>query len=209
MISFFKNEITEYSNMICSFCRLEGGEIWEKVKEGQPTVTYNRCSTCKTISKKCKKGKSMYYSIEQTVYVPGDKIDLNLNSKVSSDPRLLVLDYHNVTDLFNPEELTEILKNLKIPVIILSYVGSTTITRINTHAEVLDYKLPGWLCFQKKETADPGSKGHFLGILKEQGFRPILFDDSEDNIMSALAADCDARLITSRDDVKVEVGKLL
>lgn len=184
----------------CSFCLNEcDGSLWKE---------YIRCDYCKKLQKLCKKDNGIYYHIKTQTYFYGVDINLNIDINNSDDKRLLVLDFHNVCDLFKPDDLYKVLENVSIPIIILSHVGTTTQTRINAHHEILEYKYDSWFCFKKKNNANPGTKGHFMSMLKTKGFLPILLDDSQDNIDSALSADCKAHLILDIQNVKDVIQNL-
>lgn len=166
----------------CLYCK-----NWEQPKKEQSIS--EKCTPCKQVSKKCKKGSGLYYQIalkqkEGGVYLSGDEL---AETTLSSNKECIVFDYHNVTDLFTPEEFVQLVKpfidNYKI--FILSYVGSTSKTRIEADEDIRKImislpKLQGFLCFRRGDTSQPGNKGGFIKSLKSKN--TTFFDDSEDHI---------------------------
>lgn len=183
----------------CAFCQLDSGSSWTN-NTGQ---TFIRCEKCRTLSKECRKGTGLFFNVQDHTLHSGDHLSLPL-----SPGRVLVLDLHGVVDLLPPEQLRAA---VKVPAIILSFVGSTTDRRIEAHQyikSVLGENIhDGWMCFHKRNTALPGTKGGFMKCLTAQGFTPVLFDDSLDNCQSAADAGCEFRLIDSVDTLLKELAQ--
>lgn len=154
----------------CSFCRISEGVPWKE---------FSLCNTCKKLSKKISKSEGIYYDVLNTKYITGDEIPGFSNATI--------LDLHGVADLLTPEELP------KGNIIILSYVGTTTQTRITAHNDIMLFKDTiegGYLCFRKEPTLHTGNKGHFIMKMCNNGGSCKLFvDDSEDNCSSVLHAE--------------------
>lgn len=82
---------------------------------------------------------------------------------------------------------------------VLSYVGSTTSTRIGADRDIYELQrlvpgLHGYLCFRRDERASPGSKGGFIQSL---GMEEVHFyDDGKDHVDSGTAAGANAVLVS-------------
>jgi hypothetical protein len=155
------------SKTSCTFCKTSEGEPWKE---------FIVCNTCKKVSKKASKGEGVYFDVFNSKYITGD--DIPGFSDVT------ILDLHGVADLLTPEEMPE------GNIIILSYVGSTTNTRITAHDDIMSRKdtiKGGYLCFKKGPTLHTGNKGHFIMKMCNNGGNCTLFvDDSEENCASVL-----------------------
>lgn len=199
--------------LTCEFCKSK--EYVEELER------WTVCRSCKQVSKKCRKGSGLYYRIADPgagegvagVYVTGD--DLSDLAKSVGRPAL-VFDLHNVVDRFTPEEFAELVapfvKSHSLHV--LSYVGSTTSTRVDADADIqarmaLVPELQGWLCFRRSESVEPGNKGGFIRALGASSV--CFFDDSSDHVASGLAAGADSVLVPTNSEsaAKQVIGKKL
>ena len=143
--------------MQCEFCKsgvgVSVGERW--------TI----CRLCKQVSKKCGKGSGQYYRIadgakDAGTYLSGDEL-ADVGAAVGR--KALVFDFHNVVDRFTPEEFAEMIKPFadNHALFVLSYVGSTTRTRVEADADirarmVLVPGLQGYLCFRRSDKVEQG-----------------------------------------------------
>lgn len=188
--------------LTCEFCKSK-----ENVEELE---RWTACRSCKQVSKKCRKGSGLYYQIADPtagvgaagVYVTGDQLP---DVAKSVGRPALVFDFHNVTDRFTPEKFAELVapfvKSHSLHV--LSYVGSTTSTRVGADADIqarmaLVPELQGWLCFRRSEAVEPGNKGGFIRALGASGV--CFFDDSSDHVASGLAAGADSVLVPTNSE---------
>ena len=192
--------------LICSFCLNE-----RKVKDFRDE--YLICNICEQIYQLSRIDDSVYYHVATKQYFKGNDFTLDLGSyndtiKETGDNRILILDFHKVCDLYKPEDLKDLLNRVSIPIFILSYVGPTSKIRILTHQNILKYDYDSIFCFVKNKKALPGTKGHFMLMLKQQGYEPILLDDSPENIKSAKSANCSGHLIKSTDDIDNVIREL-
>lgn len=199
--------------LVCEFCK--SGENVEELER------WTVCRSCKQVSKKCKKGSGLYYRIADPragvgapgVYVTGDQLPDVANS-VSHDA--LVFDFHNVADRFTPKEFAELVAPFvgSHSLHVLSYVGSTTSTRVEADADIqarmaLVPELQGWLCFYRSEAAKAGNKGGFIRALGATSV--CFFDDSKDHVQSGKDAGADSVLVPSKSapEAKRVIGKKL
>jgi hypothetical protein len=134
------------------------------------------------MSKKCKLEEGTYYSVNDGVYVSGSELNI-----ASTGSKRVVLDLHGVTDLFTTNEFIGLMskKPDDCNVTILSYVGTTTSTRIAAHHQILELAegtgVKGYLCFARSDEPKPGNKGGFVGAMCNVS--DITFaDDSEDHV---------------------------
>lgn len=156
--------------MTCKFC--------------PETKTVNEkgiCDQCRRLSKTCRKGTGIFYNVKTKSYVDGDSL-------IESSP-CIIFDLHGVADLFTVDEFSNLIKPiLNRKVYILSYVGSTTNTRLEA-CEWLEKLLQispnvkPYLCFYRKNVMATGNKGGFISMLSCPNV--IFLDDSEDHFMSA------------------------
>ena len=180
---------------ICSFCLRDYGSPWV-TKRGD---TFSKCTKCAQVSKKCRKGDGIYYSIDDACYLTGTELAAHFADKTKpavdasgteveakAPARQVLLDCHGVLDLFEPDEFKEILSSLPAgtKVAVLSFVGSTTGTRVSAHQQILKYGVPGYLCFARSDTPSPGSKG---GFVQSTGVKLSFADDSTDHVASVKA----------------------
>jgi hypothetical protein len=193
--------------MACSFCQSR----LDVLPKGQ----YQACKACRQVSKRCKKETGLYYNVESKNYVHGD----TLRPRNVPEGRAVVFDLHNVADQFDPEDFVKLIRPLVDKyewVAVLSFVGSTTKTRLDADAQIkkMMYLLPeikGYLCFARKEAADAGTKGGFIRALNVA--ECWFYDDSSDHIASATAAGAHATLIhmdrlTARSQLETAVNAL-
>lgn len=189
--------------LTCEFCK--NGVDVEELK--RCTV----CRNCKQVSKKCRKGSGLYYQIanpraEEGVagaYVTGDEL---AGVAKSLGRPAIVFDFHNVADWFRPEEFAELVAPLvgSHSLHVLSYVGSTTPTRVGVDADIkarmaLVPELQGWLCFHRSEVVEPGNKGGFIQALGATSV--CFFDDSQDHVESGKAAGADSVLVPKNSEL--------
>lgn len=172
--------------MACSFCQCR--DKVNPISNGW----FAACWQCRSVSKKSKK-EPLFYNILEGKYV---------DAPTPRAPRALVLDLHNVCDRFEPKEMAELAAPLAAKgwhVLVLSYVGSTTNTRLGAqdYAAEMHQHLPAldaYLCFQRGEGVLPSNKGGFIAAL---GAAETQFlDDGEDHIASGKAAGAVAHLVT-------------
>ena len=184
--------------MQCEFCK-SGVDVTEGER-------WTICRLCKQVSKKCKKGSGQYYRIadgaaDAGTYLSGDEL---ADAGAAVGRKALVFDYHNVVDRFTPEEFAELTKPFVAShaLFVLSYVGSTTWTRVEADADirarmVLVPGLQGYLCFRRSKTVEPGNKGGFIRALGAANV--WFFDDSPDHVESGKAAGADCLLVSKED----------
>jgi len=199
--------------LTCEFCKSK--ENVEELKQ------WTVCRSCKQVSKKCKKGSGLYYRIADPgagegaagVYVTGD--DVPGVAKSVGRPAL-VFDYHNVADWFGPEEFAELVAPFvrSHSLHVLSYVGSTTPTRVGADADIqarmaVVPELQGWLCFRRSEAAEAGNKGGFIRALGATSV--CFFDDSSDHVASGRAAGADSVQVPKNSELAAKrvIGKKL
>jgi len=197
----------------CEFCK-SGENVQEQER-------WTVCQNCKQVSKKCRKGSGLYYQIADPVagvgaagvYVTGDQLP---DVAKSMGRRALVFDFHNVADRFRPEEFADLVAPFvgSYSLYVLSYVGSTTPTRVEADADIrammaLVPELRGWLCFRRSEAVEPGNKGGFIRALGATSV--CFFDDSEDHVKSGKAAGADSVLVPSKSALEAKrlIGKKL
>lgn len=176
-----KIDSLEYSIIMpCEFCLNDTETSVWKSSRGRE---WNRCTPCAQVSKKCKKGAGIYYSVGDSCYLTGEELAAHYADEAE---RHVLLDLHGVTDLFTPEEFKEIMSVVPEGTVvkILSFVGSTTQTRVDAHHQILEYGVPGYLCFARKDTAGAGSKGGFI-VATGVADALVFADDSEDHVASA------------------------
>lgn len=206
-VSNYNNNQNNIQPLICSFCLNKKKEL--KDFRGE----YLICNICEQIYQLSRTDDSVYYHVATKQYFKGNDFTLDLGNysdtiKETGDNRILILDFHKVCDLYKPEDLKDLLNRVSIPIFILSYVGPTSKIRILTHQNILKYDYDSIFCFVKNKKALPGTKGHFMLMLKQQGYEPILLDDSPENIKSAKSANCSGHLIKSTDDMKTVIREL-
>lgn len=199
--------------LTCEFCK-------SRVSV-QELERWTVCQNCKQVSKKCKKGSGVYYRIADPrtgvgaagVYVTGDQLP-DVAKSVGRDA--IVFDFHNVADRFAPDEFAKLVAPfVKTHTLhVLSYVGSTTPTRVEADADIqarmaLVPELHGWLCFRRSEVVEAGNKGGFIRALGASSV--CFFDDSEDHVASGKAAGADSVLVSSKDrrEARRTIGRKL
>lgn len=205
--NYNNNNQNNIQPLICSFCLNE-----RKVKDFRDE--YLICNICEQIYQLSRTDDSVYYHVATKQYFKGNDftLDLGNNSNTIKNPgdnRILILDFHKVCDLYEPEGLKDLLEGVSIPIFILSYVGPTSKIRILTHQNILEYDYDSIFCFVKNKKALPGTKGHFMLKLKQQGYEPILLDDSPENIKSAIDAKCTGHIIKRKKDMETVINSFL
>ena len=158
-----------------------------------PCKQWEACHACRSVSKKCKKGSGLYYNVVSHEY----------ESEISMvSGNAVVFDLHNVVDRFEPKEFVDQIASAYLlanyTVYVLSYVGSTTGTRLGAQEFMEEIRqhcedISCYLCFRRDEKATPGSKGGFIAQLNAESV--VFFDDGEDHVKSATAAGAKATLI--------------
>lgn len=170
----------------CDFCPCN--EKVNPVAQGR----FHACWQCRTVSNKSKK-TPIFYDILRGKYVA---------EPLARSESVLVLDLHNVCDRFTPQELAGLVRPFLEEgwqVTILSYVGSTTTTRIGAQDFALSlYKLvpdiDAYLCFRRGSLVEASNKG---GFIKALGAPEVhFFDDSDDHIESGTHAGASSYLVT-------------
>lgn len=138
------------------------------------------CVHCRRVSKACKKGTGIYYNVKTKTYVQGDELN-------EPNP-CIIFDLHGVADLFTLQEFIQLVQPLQSKVYLLSYVGSTTNTRLGACQWMEDLiklapHVNAFLCFARKDSPAPGNKGGFIQSL---GSPDVTFlDDGKDHIEAA------------------------
>lgn len=171
--------------MVCTFCGSN-----EKVV---PCKQWEACHACRGVSKKCKKGSGVYYNVVSHEY----------QSEVPMvSGNAAVFDLHNVVDRYEPKEFVDRIASKYLvanyTVYVLSYVGSTTNTRLEAQEYMEEIQqhcehINCYLCFHRDDKATPGSKGGFITQLNAESV--VFFDDGDDHVRSAEAAGAKAILI--------------
>jgi hypothetical protein len=86
-----------------------------------------------------------------------------------------------------------------IKIVILSYVGALTPTRIDAQELIPKYNANyHFLCFKKKQNASVGTKGHFMRCMGVE--HAVLLDDSDINCKSARIAGFEGVQISRDED---------
>lgn len=173
--------------MNCDFCP---GAI-----DVQQKLKYKACRDCRMVQKLASKNCGVYYDAKHGKYVSGDNIHERYHGQESDvQSSFLVLDLHNVVDLLTPNELADATAPLRQfnNIIILSFVGTTTETRIQAQKDMVLYRelipdLDTYLCFKRGDAPAPGNKGHFIAMMQPASSIHFL-DDHEDHIKAGLAA---------------------
>jgi hypothetical protein len=134
----------------------------------------------------CANAKNKIYDIDKNeYYTPTQVLELFENYKklgkpVSATNNLLFMDFHNVVDLFKPEEYNKEVAFKSNPCII-SYVGLKSETRISAAKDIKKYNADHrFLCFVKDSNPKFGTKGGLAAVLnKLPGFKGnlMLVDD--------------------------------
>ena len=185
----------------CSFCHTRKGEAFK---------TFYRCSTCKRLSKDARKGTGLYFLVDELSYTPGRTLAKYISSLPSS--KALVIDLEKTLNLLSPSEFADYTTKLQErgwTIVILSYVGTTTATRVAAHQEILGYTADfRVLCFRRGDMLNPGNKGYLLGLLRNFFTELIFLDDSEDHVTSGLLAKADARQIQSKESLEEQLSNL-
>lgn len=184
----------------CDFCAAT-----ERVKVGD---RWTACHACRSASKNAKKGTGLYYDAIERTYCEGKDL------RVEAAGDVLVLDLHNVTDMFSPEQFRELVAPLipRYHVVLLSYVGTTTRTRIDAEAQMREFHaalpmIDGYLCFRRGDTVAPGNKGHFISLVRAG--KVTFLDDGADHIASGKAAGARCFLIPKPPQGEAEVVSIL
>ena len=178
----------------CAFCNSTDNLT---LKEHNYKDRYYFCKRCKRIGKD--EYFIYYYNITTNKYITYrmtiKKTDKNIID-FSKEDKVIVFDVHNVIDRYEPKEFKKIVNTLSkdIKIVILSYVGNITGTRLYTQQYLknnfseFDNKF---FCFKKNSYCEPGTKGFFMQRLGAE--KIILFDDSQKNIDSAF--DCGKKAV--------------
>ena len=202
----------------CAFCNNTDSITMKENKDGSK---YYFCERCKKINRN--KHFIYYYNITTNEYITygirmerinkagrtfktsvldESKTDHNKNIiEFSEEDKVIVFDVHNVVDRYEPEEFKKIVNTLSkdIKIVILSYVGSITGTRLYTQQYLKDNFSEfddKFFCFKKSSYCEPGTKGFFMQRLGAE--KVILFDDSQKNIDSAF--DCGKKAVKIHSD---------
>lgn len=120
-----------------------------------------------------------------------------------------IYDFHRTVNLFTSDEWNDLIKDVKYPIILLSYVGFGGETRVKVEGEMPHYHADNYfLCFVKKGDAREGTKGYFMSKLVKDPSTLTLVDDRIKNCNSAIAAGCQTIQVFSKSDVVKSLSTL-
>jgi hypothetical protein len=139
----------------------------------------------------CANAKNKIYDIDKNeYYTPTQVLELFKNYKklgkpVSASNNLLFMDFHNVVDLFTPDEYNNAVAFKSNPCII-SYVGLKSETRISAAKDIKKYNADyRFLCFVKDSKPKFGTKGGLAAVLNDlpgfEGNLMLVDDDRRKN----------------------------
>ena len=170
------------NELMCDFC----GSLLEVLPLIKKDTIMYRCKVCRDIN------TDVFFDTRNKIYLSDKELQDKFKNIHSFKKRIIdtviVCDLHNVTDLFSSEQFNNIIKNFKIPVIILSFLGINTVMRKKTQKMINDYNSDmTFMCFKKAYSNKPGTKGRFISnILSNNKIKNvILLDDKEINCLSA------------------------
>lgn len=166
--------------MNCQFCH--------SVDDVQQKPKFTACRACLTLQKRMKRDTGLFYDVMGRRYMTG----ADIRTEFSKDKRLLVLDLHGVTDLLSKAEFADMVTRVEAAgfrVILLSYVGTTTQTRIDAQTDMLAYmahaaNVCAFTCFHRGDTVELSNKGHFVQMLMDPETTVHFFDDGLDHVMA-------------------------
>ena len=181
----------------CAFCSAETDLIWKE----NP-----RCETCRTMCNKCHTDSGIYFNVDSSCYVTGEE----LHDVIKADgKKVVIFDFHKVLDTIDPEIYNGLYAkrtSTDTIYVILSYVGSTTKTRIGAQEDMIKYKANfHFTCFRKKMTAELGTKGHLMKMLDTED--ATLLDDNHKNCACAINAGHKAIQIMDDEQALKEVTR--
>ena len=131
---------------------------------------------------------SKYFLLKNSNYYYAEDLCKKINQKAGNN--IIVFDFYKTLSLFTSKECNDLYEKLKskFKIIILSYVGFNTQTRIKAEKELekykADYKI---LCFKRGSEEIKGNKGYFISRLIAKNI--YFFDDSDDHIESVKNTD--------------------
>lgn len=173
---------------LCSFC----SQPSEKIP----------CQRCKRLGKEKSKADSVFFDVDNCKYVNAQELHF------ASAP-WLVVDLHKTADLLTVQEFNNAVKGRNVKLLMLSYVGTTTQTRLHAQEQLRSMDADRrFLCFRKDDQRLVGTKGHFM---EAAGFAPgtVLLDDGMVNINAVKQKRFCGVHITSADQVYRELKERL
>ena len=174
----------------------------------QQKSKFAACRVCLKVQKQLKHDSGIYFDVLARAYRTGDEVRAQFPTL---NCRKLVLDLHGVTDLLSVPDFAQLTSSALAAgvdhVVLLSYVGTTTQTRIEAQAAMEQYVrevtagnqllVSAFVCFHRGGTVEPSNKGHFVQMLHAPSV--LFFDDSTDHVSAAQSAGADAHLVTTED----------
>ena len=184
--------------MSCQFCGSQT-DVQQKSK-------FAACRVCLKVQKRLKHDSGVYFDVLARAYRTGDEVRAQFATPTC---RRLVLDLHGVTDLLSMPDFAQLTDSALAAgvdhVVLLSYVGTTTQTRIEAQTAMEQYVrevghqplVSAFVCFHRGDTVEPSNKGHFVQMLHAPSV--LFFDDSTDHVSAAQNAGADAHHVMTED----------
>lgn len=158
------------------------------------------CQECLSVRERCKTEPFFYDAIQKNY------LDVPFVALLA---KVIIFDLNGVADLFPVQEFVEMVRPFlgTAEVVILSYVGSTTVTRQTAQdfideMNAIEPTIRAFLCFRRHGVSDKGSfVSQIGGVFNEV----LFFDDHKRNINSVkkacseLEVACEAVLVPPRD----------